>query len=88
MAASSVGLFAFYNAISGGVPWDKGLVIQPFIGTWGPWLLVPWAMLAACLAAQGRSGFPAAADAAGEDQPVALAGEGELADGDAAGVRG
>ena len=53
MAASAVGLFAFYHTISGGhLPWDKGLVIQPFIGTWGPWLLVPWAVLAACLGAQ------------------------------------
>lgn len=53
MAASSVGLFVFYDSISGSeMPWDKGLVIQPHIGTWGPWLLVPWATLAACLIAQ------------------------------------
>ncbi len=53
MGASAVGLFAFYHTISGGhLPWDKGLVIQPFIGTWGPWLLVPWAVLAAGLGAQ------------------------------------
>ena len=52
MAASSVGLFVFYDCISGSeLPWDKGLVIQPHIGTWGPWLLVPWAALATCLVA-------------------------------------
>jgi hypothetical protein len=53
MIASTIGLFVFYDTISGGqLPWDKGFLIQPHIATWGPWLLVPWSVLAACLVCQ------------------------------------
>ncbi len=64
-AASSVGLFAFYNSISGGMPWNQGLLIQPSIGTWGPWLLLPWAVLTACLAASINALFSEPRETAG-----------------------
>ncbi len=54
LATSTAGAFAFYHSISGGFPWDRGFIVQPHIGTWGPWLLLAWTTLAACFVAQAR----------------------------------
>ncbi|MDR3402228.1 MAG: hypothetical protein P4L99_06990 [Chthoniobacter sp.] len=49
-AASSVALFVFYNAISGGMPWWQGLKVHSIAGQWAPALVLPWLVLAAFLA--------------------------------------
>ena len=38
-------LFAFYNTISEGLPWHRGLSGNHHIAIWGPWSLLPWAAL-------------------------------------------
>ncbi len=50
----SVGLFVFYNTISGGIPWEKGVGLSRLFGIWGPWLLLPWAVFAALLISSRR----------------------------------
>lgn len=48
-AAGSVALFAFYTICSHGMPWDKAFLVQQAAPYWVPWLLLPWAVLAAAL---------------------------------------
>jgi uncharacterized membrane protein len=50
-AASSVALFEFYTICAGGLPWDKAFLVQQVAERWTPWLVLPWAVLAACLGA-------------------------------------
>ena len=47
--AGAIFLFAFYNTISGGLPWHRGISTNDHIAMWGPWSLVPWAVLIAFL---------------------------------------
>jgi hypothetical protein len=54
-AASSVALFVFYNAISGGkMPWRAGFTVHSIAAQWTPVLVLPWLVLAAFLAWQVR----------------------------------
>jgi hypothetical protein len=50
-AAASVALFIFYTAISKGLPWYIGFNVGPTLNLWRPWLLLPWSVLIAFLAA-------------------------------------
>ena len=51
-AAASIALFVFYTAISKGLPWDHGILpLGPTLDYWRPWLLLPWGVLLAFLAA-------------------------------------
>jgi hypothetical protein len=45
--ASAIFLFAFYNTVSGGLPWYRGISQNQHIAIWGPWSLVPWVTLLA-----------------------------------------
>jgi hypothetical protein len=45
--AGAVFLFAFYNTVSGGLPWYRGISQNHHIALWGPWSLVPWVALLA-----------------------------------------
>ncbi len=47
--ASSAALFVFYNAISGGMPWDTGFHVEKTAPIWAPWMLLPWLALCAFL---------------------------------------
>ncbi|HSI11027.1 MAG TPA: glycosyltransferase 87 family protein [Chthoniobacter sp.] len=47
--ASSVALFVFYNAISGGMPWWQGLKVHSIANQWTPALVLPWLVLTAFL---------------------------------------
>ena len=47
--ASSIALFAFYNALCGGLPWDTGFLVNESVAKWAPWLVLPWTALAAYL---------------------------------------
>jgi len=49
-AASSVGLFVFYNAISHGMPWRQGFTVHSIASQWTWALVMPWLVLAAFLA--------------------------------------
>ena len=80
-AAGSIALFAFYTICAHGLPWDKAFLVQQAAPQWTPWLLLPWATFAACLGAQALAlrakaesltNLPAPADAAGQDQAIAL----------------
>lgn len=53
-AASSVALFAFYTICAHGLPWDQAFLVQQAAERWTPWLVLPWATLAACLATSLR----------------------------------
>ncbi len=53
-ATSSVALFAFYTAISKGLPWNMGFLVHSTAAQWVGWLLLPWLFLAAFLARQAR----------------------------------
>ncbi|WP_083805344.1 hypothetical protein [Chthoniobacter flavus] len=46
-AAGSVALFVFYNSISNGMPWQKGIGLERFFPVWGPPLLLPWVVFVA-----------------------------------------
>jgi uncharacterized membrane protein len=48
-AASTISLFAFYNVISHGMPWDSALVVHALAAQWVPWFLLPWAVFAGFL---------------------------------------
>jgi len=48
-AAASVALFVFYNSISNGMPWQKGIGLERFFPVWGPPLLLPWGVFVAFL---------------------------------------
>jgi hypothetical protein len=48
-AATSVFLFMFYNTISRGMPWDRGMCDDRLTHLWIPWTNLPWAVLIACL---------------------------------------
>jgi hypothetical protein len=48
-AASAVFLFAFYNTISDGLPWYRGISENKHVAIYGPWSLLPWAALIAFL---------------------------------------
>jgi hypothetical protein len=54
-AASSVALFAFYTTVCGSLPWDKAYEAVKTAPLWIPWLLLPWATMAVCLAVRLRS---------------------------------
>ena len=54
-AASSVALFVFYTVISKGLPWDMGFTVHSIAGQWAGWFLLPWAVLVAFLAWEGRA---------------------------------
>ena len=56
-AAASLGLFMFYNTISGGMPWLQGYRLEERFGTWAPWLLVPWVAFVAMVVASRREIF-------------------------------
>ena len=47
--AAAIFLFAFYNTISGGLPWYRGISENHHIAVWGPWSLLPWVTLIAFL---------------------------------------
>jgi len=47
--SSSIALFIFYNAISNGMPWMMGFTLLSTARVWTPWLVLPWAVLAAYL---------------------------------------
>jgi hypothetical protein len=47
--ASSIFLFAFYNIISGGLPWYHGASTIELLPRWVAWNVLPWAALAAFL---------------------------------------
>ena len=51
-AAASIGLLAFYTICSHGLPWDMAFQVHTDAPRWTPWLLLPWAAMAACLGAQ------------------------------------
>jgi hypothetical protein len=53
-AAVSVFLFVFYNTISGGLPWWRGLSTGELLPRWVAWSNVAWLTLAAILIAQFR----------------------------------
>jgi hypothetical protein len=53
-ASASVALFIFYNTISSGIPWQKGYGLERLFSTWGPWLLLPWAVFVALTIASRR----------------------------------
>jgi hypothetical protein len=48
-ATASVALFIFYNSISNGIPWQKGIGLERLFPVWGPPLLLPWAVFVAFL---------------------------------------
>ena len=50
-AAGSIALFAFYTICAHGLPWDKAFLVQQAARQWVPWMLLPWAALAAALVA-------------------------------------
>jgi hypothetical protein len=52
--ASAVALFAFYTVVCGALPWDRAYEAVKTAPQWIPWLLLPWATMAACLAMQWR----------------------------------
>jgi uncharacterized membrane protein len=56
-AASSVALFAFYTAISKGLPWNTGFAVHSTAAQWVGWLLLPWLVLTAFLVWQLRRAF-------------------------------
>jgi len=45
LASSSVFAFAFYNTISNGLPWYKGVSTNALNRIWTPWSLLPWLVL-------------------------------------------
>lgn len=47
--ASSIALFVFYDAISGGRPWFQGLKVHSIANQWAPALILPWLVLVAFL---------------------------------------
>ncbi len=49
LASSSVFAFAFYNTISNGLPWYKGVSTNALNRIWTPWSLLPWLVLVAGL---------------------------------------
>lgn len=54
-AAASVFLFVFYNTISGGLPWWRGLSTAELLPRWVAWSNVAWLTLVAILAASLRT---------------------------------
>jgi uncharacterized membrane protein len=50
-AAASSALFVFYNTVSFGMPWNRGFHLGSTMNQWEPWLLLPWGVLLALLAA-------------------------------------
>lgn len=56
-ATSSVALFVFYNAISGGMPWRQGFTVHSIASQWAPWLVLPWLTLVAFLIWEARLAF-------------------------------
>lgn len=48
-AASSWFLFMFYNVISHGMPWDRGICESQLTSLWISWNTLPWGVLVACL---------------------------------------
>ncbi len=46
-AASTIFLFAFYNAISGGMPWCFGLSNESKLSGWVTWTMLPWVVMGA-----------------------------------------
>jgi hypothetical protein len=50
IVAASVFLFVFYNTISGGLPWWRGLSTAELLPRWVAWSNVAWLTLTAILA--------------------------------------
>jgi hypothetical protein len=49
LGSSSIFAFAFYNTISNGLPWYKGVSTNVLNKIWAPWSLLPWLVLIAGL---------------------------------------
>lgn len=49
LVGSSLFAFAFYNTISGGLPWFRGISTNALNKIWTPWSLLPWLILIAGL---------------------------------------
>lgn len=45
LGSSSVFAFVFYNTISKGLPWDKGVSTNSLNKIWTPWSVLPWLVL-------------------------------------------
>jgi uncharacterized membrane protein len=45
LVTSSIFAFAFYNTISGGLPWYRGISTNALNKIWTPWSLLPWITL-------------------------------------------
>ena len=45
LVSSSIFAFAFYNTISNGLPWYKGVSTNALNKIWTPWSLLPWVVL-------------------------------------------
>ena len=45
LASSSIFAFVFYNAISNGLPWYRGVSTNALSKIWTPWSLLPWGVL-------------------------------------------
>ncbi|MEO6786291.1 MAG: hypothetical protein ABI318_09185, partial [Chthoniobacteraceae bacterium] len=73
--ASAVFLFVFYNTISGGLPWDRGISENRHVAIWGPWSLLPWVTLIAFLVWLAprmlKAGATAAPEAASDESAKA-----------------
>jgi uncharacterized membrane protein len=52
--ASTCFLFFFYNAITGGLPWDLGVSTDRIADQWVPWSVWPWLAFVAALANEWR----------------------------------
>ncbi len=49
-ASSTVFLFVFYNTVSHGFPWNKGISTLADAPIWRPWTMLPWLVLVCFLA--------------------------------------
>jgi len=58
-AGSAVFLFVFYQTISHGLPWYKGISTSALALHWRPWNTLPWLIIAAFLAHATWRGFRA-----------------------------
>lgn len=56
-AASSVFCFAFYQAITGGLPWDHGVSTAQLVPRWSAWSNVAWLAFVAALGAAWFRGY-------------------------------
>ena len=45
LGTSSIFAFVFYNTISNGLPWYRGVSTNTLNKIWTPWSLLPWSVL-------------------------------------------